>query len=255
MNIKIDSLKLAEKVLLAALLSVPLCNKTKFSFGNLLECGFSPAPTLTVLILSQLASSNLVKWGGNNLSNKRILQEGDSYDFDVSLVFDHSEKALSDLLLQINSDERSVQDEAVIVSLIKNIFVAECIQFIFDQLSLTFFDIDLMMNPPVELIELLDHYTLAELHTLLWMAASKISTRQKKEESASNLLSHICRSAQRSALLYAANENPIELYQKQKNSEGSVATVMLMENILELDSGSYFTGEIWTGLSKDARYF
>ena len=255
MSIEFDSLKLTDKVLLASLVKCFPSNKTKLTFSDLLEYDLSPAPYVTVHILAQLASANLIGWTGKKFSNKSLLQDEDAYKiFEITLNVESTEDLLQGLLLQINStDKHSKQDNRDIVTLIKNVLVAECVQFISEQLSLTFFDIDLLMNPPAVLVEILEHYPLAETHTLLWMAAAKISPKKINEEHAADLLSEICHSAQRSALLYAANKSIINPYQKIEGPECSLLTVLLMENYLKLGSGRYFTSHVWPILSKNAR--
>ena len=158
---------------------------------------------------------------------------------------DYSEQQLADLLSQISSaDEHSDLDVRCVVMLMINVIVAECIQFVSDQLSLDIFDIKLLKNPPKDLLNLLERYTLAEIYTLISEAASE-SPILETEQSVLGVLSETCHSAQRLALLYAKNNKTVNPYQKKENLQRSLVTSILMENYLGFESGECFTSHVW----------
>jgi len=244
MSAKIRSLSLDKKVLLAAFLKVLPNNKAKFSYQELLESNISPARYLNADIFIELACAKLIGKEGGVFSS----QDGCTV-FNIILKGDYSEQQLADLRSQISSaDEHSELDVRGVVMLMINVIVAECIQFVSDQLSLDIFDIKLLKNPPKALLNLLERYTLAEIYTLISEAASE-SPLLDKEQSVLGVLSEICHSAQRLALLDAKNNKPINLYQKKEHLQSSVVTSILMESYLGFKSDEYFTSHIWPLLS------
>jgi hypothetical protein len=159
----VNSIEIADRILITALIASLKDQKQSFSEKELLDSDFSPTDGLSLQAIEQLNKAGLVK----------TIEKPTAQQLTYELNIPNNEQSLKTLIGSLKGDHADSQEK--ITLLIFDVLSAECIEYIVSEMKSRKLIIKSDSKPPQRLFELLSTHSSAEVHMLLWQTMKNLN--------------------------------------------------------------------------------
>ena len=158
----VDSLDIADQILITAIVASLQDQKQTFSQKELLTSDFSPTDELSLRAIDRLIKTGLVQ------SHRASKDSQSVYELKVL----NNNQTLRQLIISIKHDYET--DEERLKPFIIQVLAAECIEFVISEVEKRNTSIKSDLESPKQLIQLLNNHTCSEVHMLLWQGIQNL---------------------------------------------------------------------------------
>jgi hypothetical protein len=230
----VNSIKIADLILITALIASLKDQKQSFSQKELLDSDFSPTDRLSLQAIDQLIKADLVK--------TKEKQEDPQTTYELNIP--NNEQSLRTLIGNLKGDHEEGQEE--IKQLIFDLLSAECIEYIISEMKDKKLIIKSDSKPPQRLFELLSTHSSAEVHMLLWQTMKRFNNSDFRilmaTESHSDVIDQVIDEAYKSHERYLHFKRSIKSFKRSADYRNTVINKILFSKYL--DSGSEYFNDL-----------